>query len=311
MKTTDRPNQRFLDGRIDEARRLLAAGGSDAFIVTHLPNIFYLCGFTGSNGVLLVLSESAHLFTDSRYTLQARQEVVGAHVHISKRSLLDDSGDFLRVRAKKRGLRVAFEPAHLSVAQWAPLKKAAGPRARWSSVRSHSAGLVEGMREIKSADELAVMRDAAKLGSEVMAEVLQLVRPGVSELELAAEVDYRMRRKGASGPSFETIVASGRRTALPHARPTQKRLRKNELVLLDLGAILRHYCSDLTRTVYLGRAPAKIRQWYQAVDEAQAAALAVIGAGVTAGKVVGRRGGYWTAIKSGGTSLTAPVTDWE
>jgi Xaa-Pro aminopeptidase len=129
------------------------------------------------------------------------------------------------------------------------------------------------------------MRRAAKLGSDVMEEVFSLVKPGVTELELAAEADYRMRRKGAAGPAFETIVASGIRSALPHARPTEKCLQKNELVVIDLGAILRHYCSDLTRTLYVGRAPARVRRWYRAVEEAQQAALQALQPGQPAGKV--------------------------
>jgi Xaa-Pro aminopeptidase len=141
------------------------------------------------------------------------------------------------------------------------------------------------MREVKDEAELEVMRESARIGSEVMTEVLKLARPGVSELDLSAEVDYRMRRKGASGPSFDTIIASGTRSALPHAHPSAKVLRKNELVVFDLGAILRHYCSDLTRTVYLGRATPKIRAWYRAVEEAQQAALAVLKVNVAAGDV--------------------------
>jgi len=202
-------------------------------------------------------------------------------VHIVATPLFEACGAFLRQRARRTSLRTGFDPAHLSVAEWTRLKKAAGPRVRWKS----TAGLVEGLREIKDADELAIMREAAKVGSEVMAEVIKLVRPGVTEIELASEIDYRMRRKGAEGVSFESIVASGPRSALPHARPTAKPLQKSELVVLDLGAILRHYCSDLTRTVYIGRAPGKVRKWYRAVEQAQQAALEALHAGATAGEV--------------------------
>jgi len=104
-------------------------------------------------------------------------------------------------------------------------------------------------------------------------------------MEIAAEIEYQMRRRGASGAAFESIVAFGARSAHPHARPTEKRLRKNELVVLDLGAILAHYCSDLTRTVFVGRAPARIRRWYRAVQEAQAAAVAAARVGVRCGDV--------------------------
>jgi Xaa-Pro aminopeptidase len=142
-------------------------------------------------------------------------------------------------------------------------------------------GLVETLRAVKDAGEIDRIRDAARLGSEVMEEAIRLIRPGVTELDVAAEIGYRMRRKGASGESFEAIVAAGPRSALPHARPTAHQIGKNELVVLDLGAILRRYCSDLTRTVHVGKASSRERGWYQAVLEAQAAARDALRSGVT------------------------------
>ena len=259
----------------------MVASGADALTITHLPNILYLSGFSGSNAVLLILGDLVHLFTDGRYTIQAHEEAPQARVHIVRIPLAQACGEFLRSRSPRKRWRVAFEAASLNVAEWERLKKAAGPRIEWKATTD----LVEGVREVKTAEELDVMRCSAKLASEVIAEASEFVRPGVAELEVAAEIDYRLRRKGASGPSFETIVASGPRSALPHARPTEKRLQKNELVVLDLGAILRHYCSDLTRTFFLGRAPARIRQWYKAVEQAQEAAHDALRAGVTAGSV--------------------------
>ena len=267
--------------RLKQVRAAMAASGADALVLTHLPNIFYLSGFSGSNAILLVLGDALHLFTDGRYTIQAREEAPQARVRIVRTPLTDACGDFLRSRSPKKRMRVAFESAQLNVAEWARLKKAAGRGIEWRA----TIGLMERIREVKSAAELEVMRRSAKLASEVIGEAADFVRPGVAELEVAAEIDYRLRRKGASGPSFDTIVASGPRSALPHARPTEKRLQKNELVVLDLGAILRHYCSDLTRMVFLGRAPARIRRWYKAVVQAQEAALETLRAGVTAGRV--------------------------
>ena len=269
------------NGRAVEACRATARLGADALVVSSLPNVFYLCGFTGSNALLILLQESLHLFTDGRYTLQAREEAWQARVHIVKGPLPEACGAFLLARARKSALRAGFEPSHLHVSDWARLKATAGRKIRWKA----AAGLVEGLREVKTSAELDVMRQAAKLGSEVMAEAMEWIRPGVTELDVAAEIDYHMRRKGASGPSFDTIVASGPRSALPHARPTAKRLQKRELVVLDLGAILDRYCSDLTRTVYLGRAPAKVRRLYQAVARAQQAALEALTVGVTTGTV--------------------------
>jgi Xaa-Pro aminopeptidase len=267
--------------RLTQVREVMAATGADALVVTHLPNIFYLSGFSGSNAILLVLGDVIHLFTDGRYTIQAHEEAPLARVHIVRTPLAEACGEFVRSRSSRRRMHVAFEAASLNVDAWARLKKAARRGIEWKPTTE----LIERIREVKSAEELDVMRCSARLASEVIAEASDFVRPGVAELEVAAEIDYRLRHKGASGPSFETIVASGPRSALPHARPTEKRLQKNELVVLDLGAILRHYCSDLTRTVFLGRAPARIRRWYKAVEQAQEAAQDALRAGVTAGSV--------------------------
>ena len=251
--------------RVTAVRRILARERFDALLVTHLSNILYLCGFSGSSGALLVGRGRPVLFTDGRYSIQAREEASDVRVMIHPPSLFTAVGDFLRARGRQR---VGFEPAHLSVAQAGELRSVSGKGIRWLP----AASVVEDLRAIKSPQEIALIRGACRLASQVFCDVLPQVKPGVRELELAAEIEHQMRRLGASGPSFETIVASGRRAALPHARPTAKRLRKNELVVFDLGVILRHYCSDLTRTVYLGRAPRKIREWYRAVGEAQAAA---------------------------------------
>jgi Xaa-Pro aminopeptidase len=137
----------------------------------------------------------------------------------------------------------------------------------------------------KDSDELEQMRKAAILAGEIVQFAISLLKPGVREREVAAEIEYQMRKRGASGPAFETIVAFGERAALPHARPTGKRLRKNELVVLDLGVILGHYCSDITRTVFLGRASKRVQVWYKGVLEAQAEAIATAKSGVACGEV--------------------------
>jgi Xaa-Pro aminopeptidase len=257
-------------------RRAMASLGADAWLITHLPNIAYLCGFSGSAGVLLVESARVTLFTDGRYKIQAAQEVTGARVRIVRPSALAAASEQLRGRAKRI---VGFDPSQLTVAQKKQLDRSAGPRVRWLP----RAGVVEQLRAVKDATEITLMRAAALLAGEVFGEVVALIKPGVLESDLAAEIDYRLRRKGASGVAFETIVASGRRSAWPHARPSAKAVRKNELVVLDLGAILRGYCSDLTRTIFVGRAPARIRGWYVAVVEAQQAARDALRPGALAG----------------------------
>jgi len=265
--------------RVDRLRLSFSTLRADAFLVTHLPNVRYLCGFSGSAGALLVEPSRSTLITDSRYVFQAQEEVFGAKVYIAKHGLLRAATEALR---RRRGCsRVAFAPGHVTVAQKATLQALGGTQVRWVS----GGDAIERLRAVKDAGELALMREAATLISEVFASVLPEIRPGISEISLAAEIEYAIKKMGGGGPSFETIVASGARSAWAHARPTSKQLRKNELVVLDHGAILRGYCSDLTRTVFLGRASAKVRRLYEAVLEAQAAAREAIRPGVKAGAV--------------------------
>jgi Xaa-Pro aminopeptidase len=275
--------------RIHRLRLSFSALRSDALLVTHLPNIRYLCGFTGSAAILLVEHSRATLFTDSRYTLQARQEVHDATTVIAPHGLLGALGEALK--AHRGTIRLGFAPAQLTVAEKDALQTAIGARLRWLA----APGLIERLRAVKDATELALMRQSARLISEVWTAAVRNVKPGISELAVAADIERGMKLQGASGPSFETIVASGARSAWPHARPTPKLLRKNELVVLDQGAILRDYCSDMTRTVFLGRSAVgaragvrsnnKVRSLYAAVLEAQEAAIAAIRPGISAATV--------------------------
>lgn len=253
--------------------------GVDSVLVSHLPNILYLCGFSGSAGLLLVDESRATLFTDSRYTFQARQEVSGTRVHIAKQGLLRAAGQELRAQRRRRA--VAYATGHATVAQKQALDAIVHGKVRW--VADENA--VEKLRAVKDAGEIARMRSAAHLISDVFRKVLPVIRPGTSELDVAAEIEYGIKRGGGSGPSFETIVASGPRSAWAHARPTPKLLGKSELVVLDQGAILQNYCSDMTRTVFVGRASVQVRRMYQAVLHAQETAKQAIRPGAKAGDV--------------------------
>jgi Xaa-Pro aminopeptidase len=250
----------------------------DCLLVTHPANWYYLTGFTGESGILVVASRGTTLVTDGRFTTQAREESPGIRLELQKGALYSSLGDWLR----QSGIRRAgYDPEQWAIAQLKALQKASGAKCRAIEAR----GLVECLRGKKDAQELAAMRKAAVLAGDVLESALKLLRPGVREVEVAAEIEFQMKKQGASGPSFETIVAFGERAALPHARPTSKRLRKNELVVLDLGVILGHYCSDITRTVHVGRATRRIREWYRAVQDANQAAIAAVNVGVTCGEV--------------------------
>jgi Xaa-Pro aminopeptidase len=265
--------RRVLQARMTEKRR-------SGMLSMNPASWYYLTGFTGDAGALLISAKESVLVTDGRFTQQAKEEAFGVRVVKQEGSLMATMGSLLRRRSQTK-TRIGFDAAQLTVAQFRALRKAAGSGMRW--VRSD--GQAEFGRQRKDPVELAQMRKAALLAGEVLAGALKLLKPGVREIDVAAEIEYQMRARGASGPAFETIVAFGPRSAHPHARPTEKRLRKNELVVLDLGVILGHYCSDITRTVFVGRAPARIRRWYSAVQEAQAAAVNAAQRGATCGDV--------------------------
>src|SRR5215472_982268 len=265
-----------MDTRFDHRRsallNLLGSSRVATLLVTRPANWFYLTGFTGESGALIVSKKGTTLVTDGRFMVQAKAEATGIHIRQQEATLLESVARVLR---DLRARRVGFDPAHMSVTELQGARKASGRRLEWVPV----AGTVETLRMRKDAGELAQMRKAAILAGEIIDFAIRLLKPGVSESEVAAEIEYQIRKR-AAGPAFETIVAFGPRAALPHARPTGKRLRKNELVVLDLGVILGHYCSDITRTVFVGRAPKRIQTWYKAVLEAQGAAISSAKEGV-------------------------------
>jgi Xaa-Pro aminopeptidase len=264
--------------RVDRLRLRFSELSADAILVTQFPNIRYLCGFSGSAGMLLVEQTKSTLFTDSRYTFQAKDEVFDARTEIIKGGLVRTVGEYLR--RKRRRVNVAYSPSNMTVAQKDALHKFA-PNVRWVP----DGDAIEDLRSIKDASELADIRAAAELISDVFTDVVRGIKCGLSELELAARIEYGIKQRGGSGLSFDTIVAAGPRSAWAHAHPTSKLLGKNELVVLDQGAILRGYCSDMTRTVFVGKASKRVRGLYNAVLEAQEAAKKAIRPGVTAGAV--------------------------
>jgi|YelNatPaOPRAMG01_1025707.scaffolds.fasta_scaffold43824_1 Xaa-Pro aminopeptidase len=249
-----------------------------ALLVTGLPNIFYLTGFRGSAGAALVGPSESVLWIDPRYTLQAKEQAAGVEVIEVKGGLLKEAARWIR---RKRLGPVGYDDATLTCREFAGLEKAGGRRQRWVP----AGGMVEDLRAVKDPVEVEWIRRAGKLTAEVFEEVRGLIRPGVRECDLAAEIEYRMKRKGAEGAAFETIVASGERSAWPHARPTSKSLNENDLVIIDLGAILGGYAADMTRTVFLGKPSARIRMLYNQVREAQERAVKVVVPGLRTGDV--------------------------
>jgi Xaa-Pro aminopeptidase len=256
----------------------LALRAADAFLVTHLPNIRYLTGFAGGTAALLVTPAGGELFVPPLYRRQAGQEVSAARLRVGRGDPLTLAAAWLR---RRRLRRLGFEEQRLAVGQLESLRRALGRGVELVGMTSPA----DELRRVKDASELACIRASVDLAARVFEQMLPLVRPGVRELDLAAELEFRMKQGGAQAPAFETIVASGPRSALPHGRATARRLAKNEFILFDLGAILCGYHSDMTRTVYLGTPSAREKQTYGAVRDALERARATARAGVTAGRV--------------------------
>ena len=266
---------------VQRRRRLaeaLTGARLDALAVAHLPNVRYLTGFTGSNAVLLLAGKRAILYTDPRYTIQARQECDIPVRIIAQGPLWTAVASEIERRVWRN---VGLEASHVSHQQWQSVSRALGRAARLKD----ASGLVEKLRMVKDAGEIEAIRASVHLAAKAFGKAIRKARVGMTELALAAEIDHQMRLLGAEGPAFETIVASGDRSALPHARPTARPIAPNQILLVDMGASLNGYMSDMTRVVHLGPPSVEARRLYDAVREAQLAAIAAVVPGATVGDV--------------------------
>jgi Xaa-Pro aminopeptidase len=268
--------------RQNTLRGQLAAHRLDALLVSHLPNIRYLCGFTGSAGFLIVADSGSDFFTDVRYDTQAREEVKGAKIVIARKTVLEALAAWFESRQKRASRwTIGIEAEHLTVAERKKFLEMLP-----SGVRLKNAPeLVERARMVKDEEELKLIRAAVRLGATLFGRALEVMRPGVKESEVAAEMEYTARRAGAEEMSFPTIIAAGERSALPHGRASQRAIAPGGFVVCDFGVILAGYCSDQTRTVWVGAASEEARSAYEAVKEAQLAAVAAVRPGATVGEV--------------------------
>ena len=270
--------------RLIKLEQQLETSHLDAILITHLANIHYLCGFTGSSGVLAFARGKWAFFTDGRYTEQARTQVKGARVLVEKVPPLSAAAQWLagQFKRSKTVARIGFESDHLTVALEDRIRgemQDSIPKSRFRFIQTNE--FVERFRILKDHDEIAQIREAVKLASSIFPRVLRAIRPGETENDVAAKLEHLGRRAGAEKMSFETIVAAGPRSALPHARPTLGKIGKG-FVVLDYGVILGGYCSDMTRTISVGAANKAARRLYSAVLEAQLAGISAVRAGVQA-----------------------------
>lgn len=267
-------------GRLERLRTAMTAAGIDALLVTNLTNVRYLTGFTGSAGMVLVRPADCLMVTDGRYGAQAADQLAVAGVDARLEVAGEGRGELLAAAARGAG-RVGLEADHLS---WADARH---HRTEWFGGLDvvPTSGLVEGLRIVKDAGEVARVRAAAAIADAALATVVARLADGPTEAEFGLELDLAMRRGGATRPSFETIVASGPNSARPHHRPGDRRIVEGDLVVVDFGAVVDGYCSDMTRTVVVGEPdPTQARLW-RVVAEAQAAGVAQVAAGVEAARI--------------------------
>lgn len=267
--------------RLNALRVVMEKEDLPAMLVTHLPDVRWLSGFTGSNAALAVTAKKAVMFTDGRYTTQAKQEVRDAKVTIAKKSALKEACALLEQEAKSAG----YDATHTTVAALDEMRSALSSKARRSFFTVVKKPLVAELRMLKDAHELRLMEKAALLGDKVFNAVLPHIESGMPETELAATLEFFARSLGADGMSFDTIVASGKRSAMPHGKASARKTPRNGFITLDFGVILNGYCSDMTRTVYVGHISSRERTAYETVLEAQQAGVAAVKPGATCAAV--------------------------
>lgn len=281
-----------LGARLGAVRAHARAAGLDAMLITHLPNVRYLTGFAGTAATAIVATDRAKLLVDSRYAAAAHA-LAGAgelfDVLVASRSADEEAVGVLQALGSRR---IGIEAGSMVVGRFTRLS-AAIATSRDSEGDSSCPALVptermvEQVRVVKDAAEIATIREAARRLSTVARDVRGYVTPGRSEREIAADVDAAVRHAGFERAAFETIVASGPNSALPHARPGPRVLGTGEPVVLDFGGVYDGYCVDLTRTLCVGACTPDLRRLFAAVAEAHAAAIAAVRPGIAASEVDG------------------------
>ncbi|MDD3655108.1 MAG: Xaa-Pro peptidase family protein [Desulfotomaculaceae bacterium] len=263
--------------RINKLMELRSDVGVEAFYVTRPQNRFYLSGFTGTAGALLLCGSGAFLLTDFRYLEQAKQQSPHLTIVDATESLMNRLDELVR---ENNVSRLGYDGDHLSHNEFLRLKD------KLVSVNlTATSGLVEKLRLIKDSTEIKHIEEAVRLSDRAFEQVRPHIKPGVTEREIGLRLDFAMREMGAEGVAFETIVASGPRSALPHGVASSKRLQKGDLVIMDFGSVYCGYHSDITRTIVVGELAPWQREIYSIVLEAQLKAIEAIRHGVKASAV--------------------------
>jgi Xaa-Pro aminopeptidase len=263
--------------RLNAVRAAMTALRLQALLVTEMAHVRYLTGFSGSNGLCVITPTKQFLITDRRYKTQVLQEVERFTIIIAKQTLFPLIAERKLIPLQAR---VGFESKHISVEEMKSLKKLLPNRHFVPATR-----ILENVTAVKEDEEIELIRSAARITDKVFKKILTLVRPGMHECDIAAEISYWHRKYGAECDAFDPIVASGERSALPHARASDKIIQRGEMMVLDFGCRYRGYHSDLTRTIAIGKPSAEMKKVYKIVYDAQMKAIDVARSGVAAWSV--------------------------
>jgi len=268
--------------RIKKLWHLLDAG-TDGMLITSPENVRYLCGFSGTEGTVLLTRTEGFFLTDGRYTTRAGEQVKKLQVITFREKVKELGRRIKKLRIKTLG----FEARHLTVAELHDLEKEIGP-----VTLKPCTEVLDGLRIVKDRAETALLRKAARIAGQSLQEVLPLVRPGVREMDIACELEYCMKKNGGDGPAFQLIVASGHRAALPHGVASMKKIAAGEVVVIDYGTMYRGYASDETCTVFVGRPGARQKKIYGIVLEAHNRAIAAVRPGTSLKAIDAAARGY-------------------
>src|SRR5690625_5010697 len=258
--------------KLAEIQNKLHAYDVDDLFVTNPINRRYITNFTGTAGFALITISDAFFMTDFRYVDQAKKQAKDFTVLQHHGPIEDELSKLLKKLAIKR---LGFEEEHVTYRQYTLFKKKLSPQLVAVN------GIIEKLRMIKSNEELSILKKAAKIADDAFEYILNVIKPGIKEIEVANELEFFMRRNGATSSSFDIIVASGVRSALPHGVASEKVINNGELVTLDFGALYKGYCSDITRTIAIGPIDETLKEIYDIVLKAQTLALSKIKPGMT------------------------------
>lgn len=272
--------------RIENLRKAMQERKIEAFLVTSPANLRYISGFTGTTGLAVITMENAFFVTDFRYTEQAAEQCQGFQIVQNRGPIFEEVA---KIVTENKLSNLAFEETKVTYAEYEVLTDLI------DATFISGSGLIENLREVKDEEELSLIRKACEIADRAFEHILKYIEPGMTEIQVANELDFYMRSLGASGVSFDTIVASGVRSAMPHGVASDKKIQTGEFITLDYGCYYKGYVSDMTRTISLGEPSKKLREIYQIVLDAQLKVTAAAKAGVTGAQLDAIARDYITA----------------